>query len=50
MKVLITGATGLLGGHLLLALQQGGEQMRVGLAVRKRRKAECRESTQRVKL
>ena len=28
MKVLITGATGLLGGHLLLALQQGGEQMR----------------------
>lgn len=28
MKVLITGATGLLGGHLLQALQQGGEQMR----------------------
>lgn len=28
MKVLITGATGLLGGHLLQALQQRGEQIR----------------------
>ena len=28
MKVLITGATGLLGGYLLQALQQHGEQMR----------------------
>jgi dihydroflavonol-4-reductase len=28
MKVLITGATGLLGGHLLRALQQRGEQIR----------------------
>lgn len=28
MKVLITGATGLLGGHLLHALQQRGEQIR----------------------
>ena len=29
MKVLITGATGLLGGHLLQELQQRGEQIRV---------------------
>src|SRR5437762_1374416 len=28
MKVLMTGATGLLGGHLLQALQQRGEQIR----------------------
>lgn len=28
MKVLITGATGLLGGHLIQALQQRGEQIR----------------------
>jgi len=28
MKILITGATGLLGGHLLQALQQRGEQIR----------------------
>ena len=28
MKVLITGATGLLGGHLLQELQQRGEQIR----------------------
>src|SRR5256714_10149715 len=29
MKVLITGATGLLGGHLIQALHQRGEQIRV---------------------
>jgi uncharacterized protein YbjT (DUF2867 family) len=28
MKILITGATGLLGGHLLCELQQRGEQLR----------------------
>jgi len=28
MKVLITGATGLLGGHLLKELQQRGEDIR----------------------
>lgn len=28
MKILVTGATGLLGGHLLQALQQRGEQLR----------------------
>ncbi|HYK86357.1 MAG TPA: NmrA family NAD(P)-binding protein, partial [Ktedonobacteraceae bacterium] len=28
MKVLITGATGLLGGHLIKELQQRGEEIR----------------------